>query len=491
MRSPFALNAALVVVYGLTSVVSAHKTPALATITPCPDCPKSAAPAPITVTSQYQPVSTCSPETITKNKTTDVVPSCTTYDFVSTVIPCLGGASTTTITETDQIVELAHVSTVLTSYSSTVTACPTTAYTGYNGTYARYSNQTCTSTATSYTTMIVDISAPYDECGPLALGNWGGSGLCETCVPNPDEKEQVVEVSKCLNDVCTSYTETWISTKAAPVTTTTTETFTSTVSCSEGENTIPVTATFTPTGSAYSTPVTTTFSITTSVPSAQTVEVTSYITITYTAEPQPTASTSESVCPMSTSTYCSTNGVHTIPIVTTATPTGPGFTAPVTSTAYYTTTVTNAPTTIGCTTVITITFTSTVCPATVVSGTTYSATTPASVSATTTSTPSVPTTPVVPPSTLVTSTQGGMSTTPKSTPPSGPTTPVTPTTPTGPSATPSPPASVGDYDFEGCYGSKDGFKSFTLIETSAEMTVELCVSECKASGDKYAGLYKS
>jgi hypothetical protein len=138
-----------------------------------------------------------------------------------------------------------------------------------------------------------------------------------------------------------------------------------------------------------------------------------------------------------------------------------------------------------------ITFTSTVCPATVVSGTTYSATTPASVSATTTSTPSVPTTPVVPPSTLVTSTQGGMSTTPKSTPPSGPTTPVAPTTPTGPSATPSPPASVGDYDFEGCYGSKDGFKSFTLIETSAEMTVELCVSECKASGDKYAGLYKS
>merc|ERR1712093_600169 len=51
----------------------------LATFTPCPECPQSVMPAPITITtSQCQ-----------------VQPSCTTYDWVSTTIPYPGGASST------------------------------------------------------------------------------------------------------------------------------------------------------------------------------------------------------------------------------------------------------------------------------------------------------------------------------------------------------------------------------------------------------------
>merc|ERR1712169_88100 len=92
----------------------------LATFTPCPECPQSIMPAPITITAQYQPVSTCTPTTtcsaveMSSASTTyttsqcQVQPSCTTYDWVSTTIPYLGGASSTLITGTDQVVGAVH-----------------------------------------------------------------------------------------------------------------------------------------------------------------------------------------------------------------------------------------------------------------------------------------------------------------------------------------------------------------------------------------------
>merc|ERR1711969_162650 len=109
----------------------------LATFTPCPECPQSVMPAPITITAQYQPVSTCTPTTTCSavemssasitytTSQCQVQPSCTTYDWVSTTIPYLGGASSTVITGTDQVVELARVSTVFTTYSPCATAAPT------------------------------------------------------------------------------------------------------------------------------------------------------------------------------------------------------------------------------------------------------------------------------------------------------------------------------------------------------------------------------
>jgi hypothetical protein len=288
MRSSVASS--LWAVFGLSAAAYAYD--ALATISPCPDCPKSIAPTPITITSQFQPVSTCTPQKTCTEKKCHLEPSCSTYDWVSTTVPCLGGATSTLITKTDQIVELSHVSTVLTSYAPCATTGPS-----WNGTIPKYRNESCTST--TYQTMIIDESAPFDECGPLALGNWEGSGLCKKCAPDADTKSQVVHVNKCLDGQCSTYAETWVSKKATA-----------------------------------------------------------------------TAASSECPTPVVTSTFCSTNGVHTIPITKTFTPTGGAYSEPVTTTVSYTTTVTDAPKTIECTTTVTLTFTSTECPVqTVVSGT--------------------------------------------------------------------------------------------------------------------------
>jgi hypothetical protein len=276
MRSSVAF--ALGVASSLLTLAHAHDP--LATFTPCPDCPRNIAPTPITITSQYQPVSTCVPTKICTKKNCHLEPSCSEYDWVSTTVPCLGGATSTLITKTDQVVELSHVSTVLTEYAPCATTAPS-----YNGTYPIYRNSSsCTST--TYQTMIVDLSAPFDECGPLALGNWGGSGLCAECVPDVNTTSQVVHVSKCLDGVCSTFYQTWISSKA----------------------TAPV-------------------------------------------------APSECPTPVVTSAYVSSNGVHTIPITKTYTPTGSGFSEPVTTTIFYSTTVTDAPKTIECITTITLTFT--------------------------------------------------------------------------------------------------------------------------------------
>ena len=263
----------------------------LGIVTPCPDCASGIAPPLLTITSQLQPVSTCIPEETCTSTTCYLEPFCFTYDWVSSTIPCLGGATSTLITSTDQIVELAHVSTVLTSCSPCTTTAPI-----WNETVAIITMDNCRSM--SYQTMVVDLSAPFDECGPLALGNWEGSGLCKECTPNPDTEIQIVNLSKCLDEQCTSYAETWMSRK-------------------------------------------------------------------------PTAtSTSECPTPVLTSTYCSENGVYTIPITQTFTPTGQAFSDPVTTTVSYTTSVADAPKNIVCKTTITLTFSSTECPfKTFVSGT--------------------------------------------------------------------------------------------------------------------------
>ena len=366
MKSSIAINTSFWLLCGLSAFVSA--THPLGTVTPCPSCPKSVMPPPVTITAQYQPVSTCTPETVcsthSKSESCKVEPSCSTYDWVSTEIPCLGGTTSTLVTKTDQIVELSHVSTVLTDLYPI--PCPTKAP-SWNGTAPRYQKENCTSTA--LTTMIVDISCPYDEMGPMAMPPWGGSGLCKTCASDVNgTKSQGVHVSKCLNGACSTYSETWVSRTPAPTTSTSTAKFSSSAYCSSsGVNTIPVTTTCTPTGAAYTQPVTSTFSITTSVPSPQTVDITTVITVTFTGKPAPTVPSSKSVAPVSTSTFCSENGMHTIPITQTFTPTNPAYT-PVTTTVFYTTSVTNAPTHIGCTTTITVTFTTTYCPETVVSG---------------------------------------------------------------------------------------------------------------------------
>lgn len=347
MRYPITLNA-LVAVSGLSSAVLA--TSPIATVTPCSDCPKSCAPAPVTVTEQYQVVPTCSAVTSYSKKTAWEEAECSSYSFVSTTIPCNGGSSSTVVTKTDQVVTLSHESEVWSRF----VPCATTTPAAY-ATAAAYKNETaCTSTI--YHTMITDIVAPYNECGPLAVPSWGGSGICEVCGDNPeDEKDQPVTVVKCVNDVCESHAETWVSTKPTPVKTSSAYPFSSSAYCSvSGVNTITVTATVSPSDAAS--PVTKTYTLTTSVAKPQNVDITKTFTVTYTV---PTYSHYESVAPVSTQTFCPSNGVYTVPIVTTCKPENPTYTDDVTTTVYYTTTVTDGPKTIDCVKTVTITFTST------------------------------------------------------------------------------------------------------------------------------------
>ncbi|KAH8752694.1 hypothetical protein F5882DRAFT_524453 [Hyaloscypha sp. PMI_1271] len=439
MRSSITVNNAVILASGFSALVSASGP--LATVYPCPSCPSSVAPTAITVTAQYQTVSTCTPYTTTVPNSVygsalnKVEASCSAYPWVSTVIPCAGGSSTT-VTKTEQAVKIGYSSTVLTSEYPCATTAPS-----YNGTGYGYSNSSCTST--KLTTMVVDVTCPYKDLGPLAIPGYPGSGLCTTCAEDKNgTKSQVVNVVKCMDKSCSTYPETWVSAKPTTPTSVSSAVYSSSTFCpTSGVYTIPVTTTCTPSGPDFTKPVTKTFSIITSVSDPQTIQITKTITITYSGKPAPTAYSSSSQMPVSTSTYCTKNGPHTIPIVATITPANPIYT-PVTSTVYYTTTVTNAPVHIGCTKSLTVTFTSTACPSTVVSGTTKSPT-------------GYPTAPAV--------------------------------TTSASSSYPTVPASC---EYSGCYGSPSGFSDFTLVETSGYMSVSLCTSECIASGYPYSGLYK-
>lgn len=175
------------------------------TVKPCPAAPSSIAPAPITVTTQYQPVSTCvsSSTTCAKNNKyrcrTEY--SYSTYDYVSTVIPCPYGPSTvSTITKTEQTVLVSR--TISTKINTHVTQVSLTT--------GRGKPTTTSSTVTSYTTLTREWNAKYKEIGPSAIPGYGGSGLCREC-----DKSQVLEVVECEKKphqpvVCSAWPETWI-----------------------------------------------------------------------------------------------------------------------------------------------------------------------------------------------------------------------------------------------------------------------------------------
>lgn len=344
MVSCIVKNGALLLVIGLSTFVSA--TSVLATISPCPSCPSDVMPAAITVTEQYQPVSTCTPSN-SRNKT---VPSCSSYEFVSTVIPFMGGNGSMTVTKTDQILQLSHLSTVITSSVPCPTAAPKW---GQNGTTSVLA---CTNIQLQ--TMVIDASCPFNQIGSLGIQGYPGSGLCQACAEDANgSQQQPVNVVKCLDGSCTTYIETWLSKKPAS-TSTSAVLFSSTTYCSpQGVYTIPVTTVYTPSGPGFTAPITSTFAVTTSVPSPQIIRITKTITFTFVGNaPILSESSYVSSAQVSTTASCPTNGHYTIPITKTFTAINPTFAAPVTTTIFYTTTVTNAPTNIDCTTVVTVVF---------------------------------------------------------------------------------------------------------------------------------------
>jgi hypothetical protein len=65
-------------------------------------------------------------------------------------------------------------------------------------------------------------------------------------------------------------------------------------------------------------------------------------------------------------------------------------------------------------------------------------------------------------------------------------------TSSGPSVTTpggSHPTAPAGCQYQGCFDSPSGSPNFSLVESSGKMNVELCTSECVASGSAFSGLY--
>lgn len=190
---------------GLVDAWKAEST-AIATVTPCPSPSQWRSPSPITVTSQYQPVSTCTAgsEVCVKNKCW-IQYSYSTYDFISTVIPCplASPLAISTITTTDQKVLVSRSSDTITN------TYPTTIVT------RKWRRPiTITTTASSYTTIIKEWSAPYKNLGPYAIPGYQGSGICHQCKGPKGQKLQLLDVIECHQTgkatVCREYPEAWV-----------------------------------------------------------------------------------------------------------------------------------------------------------------------------------------------------------------------------------------------------------------------------------------
>lgn len=194
----------------------------LATVTICPHCGPSIAPQPVTITAQYQTVSTCEPSKTTifhtytkrheKSTTSKVkmTPSCSSYAWVSTMIPVYKNHKRTSsvVTQTNQPVTFSIL-----HYTETHTTTLTLPLHHYKGddTYQNGTHHSrATTTKRSYTTIDVKNYCDYNSIGPIAVHGHKGSGLCIKC--GPDDRRawtQRLTVVSCSNKHCATFDETW------------------------------------------------------------------------------------------------------------------------------------------------------------------------------------------------------------------------------------------------------------------------------------------
>ena len=190
-------------------IASAAMADPLTTITPCPGATGTAA-LPITVTAQYQAVSTCVTTSGSIRGTWVTSYPYETFAYVHTVIPAAwnGTAGTTiTVTKTDQPVTVSRC-------QSTVASTPLARRGEVAG---GWRNTTVHSPV--FLTIIKDFVVTFEEIGPLAIPGYPGSGICEECAELEDHsRHQVVTVTECRTSPqgakCLEYLETWISASA-------------------------------------------------------------------------------------------------------------------------------------------------------------------------------------------------------------------------------------------------------------------------------------
>lgn len=188
----------------------------LTVINPCPAATTTIG-KPITVTKQYQEVSTCAPTTACLRGSCTTKYPFETYAYVNTVIPAAWDGKnlqSTTVTFTTQTVTVSRFQTTLTKWITPAPVLPK-------------SGTTAAPRPTAIElTIAKDFFAPYNKLGPLAIPGYDGSGLCTECETQPDgSRSQVVGVVECRagpgGSKCMGYDETWIS-KPAPSTSATT-----------------------------------------------------------------------------------------------------------------------------------------------------------------------------------------------------------------------------------------------------------------------------
>ncbi|RVX67558.1 hypothetical protein B0A52_08911 [Exophiala mesophila] len=182
----------------------------LTVINPCPGATSTTI-QPITVTKQYQEVSTCATVSACFRGSCVTRHPFETFAYVSTVIPAAWDGShegKTAVTSTAQPVTVSRFQSTLTKWvtpTAVVTKDGTTSKPG---------------PTPIYLTIAKDFLVPYNKLGPLAIPGYDGSGLCKECDTQPDgSRSQVVDVVECRagpgGSKCMAYAETWIS-KPAP-----------------------------------------------------------------------------------------------------------------------------------------------------------------------------------------------------------------------------------------------------------------------------------
>lgn len=175
----------------------------LAIITPCPSARFRVTPTLITITSQYQPVSTCFPTSTCLKRRCKTRYSYDTYLFVSTVLHILQDVPlVTTISGLNQSV---LVSKTTSTSSNTKTITKTSLLRG--------KPTSIVEVITVHQKIVKQWSAKYKDLGPLALAGYPGSGLCTSCQGVHGEQVQVLNLTECINaskPKCRQRFETWI-----------------------------------------------------------------------------------------------------------------------------------------------------------------------------------------------------------------------------------------------------------------------------------------
>lgn len=182
----------------------------LTTIEPCPSATGLDL-APITVSTQYQPVSTCDPSTAcVKGKCSTIYPF-TTYPYVSTVVPCAWNGTTTQTTTVTDVAQPIKASEYLETLTR-VTAAPTVDKRSWIDWFKAQGDKDPWSEkdTTLYETVTRRAMAPYNAIGPLPIPGWEGSGLCQKCESEGDDqgRSQLLDVIECragTNELGKSY----------------------------------------------------------------------------------------------------------------------------------------------------------------------------------------------------------------------------------------------------------------------------------------------